>query len=117
MVSCCRVYQASVILRLFCHSHCEEKPQSLYTNVVNGVVSLVEVISNTFVSAVFNVCKVFFEVGVKGASSFTNVELSAFGTMNDIYSVVRHAVELLFDVHLVTFMMMTYNILGGVFPI
>ena len=86
-------------------------------NVVDGVDSLVKVIGNRFVSSVFNVCKVFFEAGVKGASTFTNVELSAFGTMNDIYSVVRHAVELLFDVHLVTFMMMTYNILGGVFPI
>ena len=31
---------------------------------------MVEVISNRFVSPVFNVRKVFFEAGVKGASSF-----------------------------------------------
>ena len=62
-------------------------------NVVDGVVSLVEVISNRFVSPVFNVRKVFFEVGVPGASSFTDVELCAFGAMNDVYSVVRQAVE------------------------
>ena len=56
---------------------------------MDGVVSLVEVISNRFVSAVFNVRKVFFEAGVKGA----------FGAMNDVYN-VRQAVELLRDVHL-----------------
>ena len=47
-------------------------------------------------------CKMFFEAppGVKGASSFTNVELSALGAMNeraDAYSVVRQAAELLRD--------------------
>ena len=31
---------------------CKEKPQSFYVNVVDGVVSLVEVISNKFVSGV-----------------------------------------------------------------
>ena len=62
--------------------------------------SLVKVIGNRFVSSVFNVRKVFFEVGVKGASSFIDVMLSAFGTMNDVYNVVRQAVELLRDVHL-----------------
>jgi len=36
-------------------------PQSFYPNVVDGVASLVEVISNSFVSAVFNVRKVFSE--------------------------------------------------------
>ena len=46
--------------------------------------SLVKVTGNRFVSLVFNVRKVFFEVGVKGVSSFAIVELSAFGTMNDI---------------------------------
>ena len=64
------------------------------------MVSLAEVIRNRFVSPVFNVRKVFFEAGVKGASSFTDVELSAFGAMNDLYNVVRQAVELLRDVHL-----------------
>ena len=57
-------------------------------------------ISNRFVSAVFNVRKAFFEVGVKGASIFTNVELSAFGAMNDVCNVVHWAVELLHDIYL-----------------
>ena len=82
------------------HTFCDKKPQSFYTNVVDGVVSVVEVISNRFVSPVFNVHKVFFEAGVKGVSSFINVELSTFGAMNDVYNVVRQAVELLRDVHL-----------------
>ena len=69
-------------------------------NVVDGVVSVAEVISSRFVSPVFNVRKVFYEAGVKGASTFTDVELSAFGAMNDVYSVVRQAIELLRDVHL-----------------
>ena len=50
------------------HTVCKEKPQSFYANVVDDVVSLAEVISNRFVSAVFNVHKVFFEAGVKGES-------------------------------------------------
>ena len=62
--------------------------------------SLAEVIGNRFVSPVFNVRKVFFEAGVKGASSLADVELSAFGAMNDVYNVVRQAVELFHDVHL-----------------
>ena len=48
----------------------------------------------------FNVGKVFFEAGVKGASSFTDVELSTFGAMNEVYSFVCQAVELLCNVHL-----------------
>ena len=55
---------------------------------MDGVASLAEVISNRFVSPVFNARKTFFEAGVKGASSFTIVELSAFGTMNDIYAML-----------------------------
>ena len=43
-------------------------------NVVDGMASLVKVISNRFVSQVFKVHKVFFEAGVKGASSFTDVD-------------------------------------------
>ena len=69
-------------------------------NAVDGVVSLVEVISNGFVSPAFNFRKVFFEAGVKDASSFTEVELSASGAMNDVCIVVRQAAELLRDVHL-----------------
>ena len=41
----------------------------------------------------FNVCKVFFEAGIKGASSFTDIELNASGAMNDVYNVVRQAVS------------------------
>ena len=67
---------------------------------MDGIASLVKVFSNSFVAPVFNVRKVFLEAGVKGASSFADVELSALGTMNDVYSVVCQAVELLRDVHL-----------------
>ena len=42
----------------------------------------------------------FFEADVKGASCFTDVELSASGAMDDVYNVVHQAVELLHDVHL-----------------
>ena len=66
---------------------------------MDGVVSLAEAISNRFVSAVFNVGKVLFEAGVKGASTFTDVELSASGGMNGWYN-VRQAVELFRDFHL-----------------
>ena len=69
-------------------------------NVVDGLVSLVKKTVNRFVSPVFNVCKVFFEAGVKGASSFTDAELSTFGAMKDVYNVVHQAVQLLHDVHL-----------------
>ena len=48
----------------------------------------------------FNIHKMFFEVGVKGAVSFTDAELSVSGAINDVYSVVREAVELFRDVHL-----------------
>ena len=40
----------------------------------------------------------FFEAGVKDASSFTYVELSAFGTLNDVCNVVRQAGELFREV-------------------
>ena len=40
----------------------------------------------------------FSEAGVKDASSFTEVKLSASGAMNDVCIVVRQAVELLRDV-------------------
>ena len=53
-----------------------------------GMASFVKVMGNRFVSLVFNVRKVFFEADVKGASSFADVELSAFGTMNDVYTML-----------------------------
>ena len=67
---------------------------------MDGVASLVEVISNRFVFPVFNVCKVFFEVDVMGASNITDVDMSASGAMNDIQNVVCQAVELFHDVRL-----------------
>ena len=57
-------------------------------------------ISNRFVSPVFNARKVFFEAGVKGGSSFPDAELSAFGATDGVHSIVCHTVELLRDVHL-----------------
>ena len=45
-------------------------------NVVDGVARFVEVISNRFIFAAFNARKVFFEAGVKGASSFADVEFT-----------------------------------------
>ena len=42
-------------------------------NVVDGVARFVEVISNRFIFPAFNARKVFFEAGVKGASSFADV--------------------------------------------
>ena len=68
---------------------------------MDGVASLVEAIRNRLVSPVFNVGNVFFEAGVKGACSFPDVELSAFGTWSDVCNVVRQAVELFRDVHAV----------------
>ena len=50
-------------------------------------------------SARCSLSKVFL-TPVKGASSFTGVELSPFGAVNDVYSVVRQAVKLFCDVHL-----------------
>ena len=66
---------------------------------MDGVASFTEVIRNRFVCPVFNVRNVFFESGVEGASSFLDVKLSAFGTVNDVCNVVRQAVELFRDVH------------------
>ena len=69
---------------------------------MDGVAGLVEMIRwlNRFVSPVFSVCKVFFEAGVKGTSSFTDVELSGSGAMHDGYNAVRQAVELFRGVYL-----------------
>ena len=50
---------------------------------MDGVASLVEVISNRFISLVFNACKVFFEAGVKGVPSFTDAELSALHQLHN----------------------------------
>ena len=72
----------------------DQKPQSFYTDVMNGVSSLVEMVSDRLVSVVFYVSQVFLEAGVEGASRFADVEFGAFGAMNNVHDVVRLAVEL-----------------------
>ena len=72
----------------------EQKPQSFYTDVVDGVSTLVEMVSDSLVPLVFYVS---LEAGVAGASRFADVE---FGAMNNVHDVVRLAVELFGDVHL-----------------
>ena len=78
----------------------EQKPQSFYTDVMDGVSSLVEMVSDRLVSVVFYVSQVFLEAGVEGASRFADVEFGAFGAMNNVHDVVRLAVKLFGDVHL-----------------
>ena len=48
----------------------EQKPQSFYTDVVDGVSSLVEMVSDRLVSVVFHVSQVFLEAGVEGCVPF-----------------------------------------------
>ena len=48
----------------------EQKPQSFYTDVLDGVSRLVEMISDRLVSVVFYVSQVFLEAGVEDASPF-----------------------------------------------
>ena len=69
----------------------EQKPQSFYMDVVDGVSSLVEMVGNRFVPVLFYVSRVFFEAGVKGASRFADVEFGAFGAINNLHDVVRTA--------------------------
>ena len=78
----------------------EHKPQSFYTDVVDGVSSLVEVVSDRLVPVVFYVSQVFLEAGVEGASRFADVEFGTFGAKNNVHDVVRLADELFGDVHL-----------------
>ena len=78
----------------------EQKPQSFYTDVMDGVSSLVEMVNKRLVSVVFYISQVFLEAGVKGVSCFANVEFGASGAMNNVPDVIRLAVELFGDVHL-----------------
>ena len=78
----------------------EQKPQSFYTDVLDGVSSWVEMDSDRLVPVVFNVSQVSLEAGVEGASRFADVEFGAFGAMNNVHDVVRVAAELFGDVHL-----------------
>ena len=70
----------------------ELKPQSFYTDVMDGVSSLVEMVSDRLVSVVFYISQVFLEASVEGASRFADVEFGAFGAMNNVHDVVRLAV-------------------------
>ena len=45
---------------------CEQKSQSFYTDVMDGVSSLLEMVSDRLVSVVFYVSQVFLEAGVEG---------------------------------------------------
>ena len=78
----------------------EQKPQSFYTDVVDGVSSLLEIVSDRLVPVVFYVSQVFLGAGVEGASRFANVDFGALGAMNNVHDVVRVAAELFGDVHL-----------------
>ena len=78
----------------------EQKPQFCYTDVVDGVSSLVEMVSDRLVPVVFNVSQVSHEARVEGASRFADVEFGAFGAMNNVHDVLRLAVELFGDAHL-----------------
>ena len=62
--------------------------------------SLLEVVGNKFSLVVFDVSQVFFEVGVKDASSFADVEIGTFDGRNNEHAVVRLAVELFGGVQL-----------------
>ena len=49
---------------------------------MDGVSSLVQMVSDKLVPVVFYVSKVFLEAGVEDAFRFADVEFSAFGAMN-----------------------------------
>ena len=49
---------------------------------MDGVSSLVQMVSDKLVPVVFYVSKVFLEAGVEVAFRFADVEFSAFGAMN-----------------------------------
>ena len=51
----------------------EQRPQSFYTDVMDGVSSLVEMVSDRLVSVVFYVSQVFLEADVEGESRFADV--------------------------------------------
>ena len=60
----------------------EQKPQSFYTDGMDGVPSLVEMVSDRLVSVVFYVSQVFLEASAEDVSRFADVEFGAFGAMN-----------------------------------
>ena len=52
--------------------------------IMNGMTSLVEMVSNGFIPVVLNVHYVFFKEGIKCMSCFTDIEFGAFSSMNYI---------------------------------
>ena len=66
----------------------EQKPQSFYTDVVDGMSSLVVMVSSRFVH---DVSQMFFEAGIKDMSSFVDVEFGAIGAVYNVHNVVRLA--------------------------
>ena len=53
-------------------------PQSFYMDVVEGVSSLVELVSDRPVPVVSSVSQVFLEAGVEGASRFADENFGAY---------------------------------------
>ena len=62
----------------------EQKPQSFYTDVVDGVSSFVEMVSDRLFPVVFYVSQVFLEAGVEGVSCFVDVEFGAVCAMDNL---------------------------------
>ena len=90
LVSCCQACQSGGIPYIFPVTGIvrEQKPQSFYTDVMDGVSSLVEMVSNRLVSVVFYVSQMFLEAGVEGATRFADVEFGTFGAMNNVHNVL-----------------------------
>ena len=93
---------SQVWFHVFCvfHAVCEEKPQSLYVKVVDGVASLVEVITTglSLQCLMSARCSLKWVRRVRPVSQ-CRVERIWYNKWH-IYSVVRQAVELFCDVHL-----------------
>ena len=71
----------------------------MFETISDASSRLVEEVSNRLIPVVFKPHKEFFEAGIKGASSFSNVESDAFGAMNNADDVLRQTVELFDDAH------------------
>ena len=63
---------------------------AFYTDVVDGVSSLVEMVGNTFVPVVVSVSQVLFGAGVEVVSRFADMEFSATGAINNVHDVVHY---------------------------
>ena len=93
---------SQVWFHVFCvfHAVCEEKSQSLYVKVVDGVANLVEVIT----TGLSLQCLMSARCSLKRVSRVRPVwptqSWAHSGAMNDVCNVVRQTVELFRDVHL-----------------